>query len=145
MHHFLILIFLAAGALIAPALAQQNQIDYSRVTKDTTIQEKDVDLESMEAHGYGDIAEICRQMSPEQRAAILEAATARQKELEAMSPAERHKVEGDLKQAAGMLDQNMGLENVDASKLDTSKAKDVSGTMQDIKAYQNLQNPQPAQ
>lgn len=145
MHHFLILIFLAAGALIAPALAQQNQIDYSRVTKDTTIQEKDVDLESMEAHGYGDIAEIYRQMSPEQRAAILEAATARQKELEAMSPAERHKVEGDLKQAAGMLDQNMGLENVDASKLDTSKAKDVSGTMQDIKAYQNLQNPQPAQ
>ena len=145
MYHFLLLVLLAAGALIAPAFAEQNQIDYSRITKDTTIQEGDVDLESMEAHGYGDIAEIYRQMTPEQKAAVLQAATARQKELEAMTPAERHKVEAQLKETAHMLEQNMGLENVDAAKLDTNKAKDVSGTMQDMKAYENLQNQPQAE
>lgn len=105
------------------------------ITRERPVEESDINYGNFEAAGFGGIATLLQAMSPEQRKLVLEMAAQRQKELEAMTPEERHQVELQLHQTYDTIGTQTDFKTIDPNKLDVSKAKDLRGITQDMKTY----------
>lgn len=94
---------------------------------------EDINYRALETQGYGDVADILRDMTPEQRAEVLRQATMVQKDIENMTPEERYQLEVEMQQLNDVLFE--GDTTYDAQKLDPSKSKDLEGIRSDIDAF----------
>jgi hypothetical protein len=95
---------------------------------------QEIDYQSIDAAGYGDVSALLQGMSPDQRNGILEAAKEQEAQLRKMSPTELAALEQQMKTAYSSIDMS----KVDPSKLDVAKAKPIGGVMQDFKTFNGM-------
>ncbi len=139
MRRFSLIAFTLTTLFAGATLAADRQIDYGRITKeDASVNHRataDVDYGAMEASGFGNVADLLKSMTPEQRQQVLELAAKRQKELERMTPGQRKRLEAQLLEITNMIEGDVGFGNIDPAKLNTAKSKNLQGTLADIETY----------
>ena len=91
-----------------------------------------IDYDALDKEGYGDIAEMLRSMTPQERASVLEEAGAKQEDLQKLSPEQLDHLDTQLHKEAGTID----FQKVDPEKLNTSKTKPTPTIMKDLNTYQ---------
>jgi hypothetical protein len=91
-----------------------------------------INYHALEKEGFGNVADILKDMTPEQREEVLRQAKELEKELQTYSPEEREMLTDSLRSLDGAIPQH----GVEAKRLDPHKFKGLKGTKEDIKQYQ---------
>jgi hypothetical protein len=94
---------------------------------------QEINYNAISAAGFGDVARLLREMTPEQREAVLQQAAIKQQELQRMSPAEVEKLREQLRASGNTIE----MEKIDPSKLDPNKSKSAAEIQNDLQTYQD--------
>lgn len=107
-------------------------VPYSLSAEPNAVAPAPVNKASMEEAGFGSIATLLGEMSPEQRTEVMRQAAEKEKELQAMSPAEREALTAQMRAILATLDVG----KVEPTKLDPAHAGTVQQTRQSFDQYQ---------
>ena len=107
------LMFLLGWVFVAPAFAQE------------------VNYQSLQEEGFGDIGALLQSMSPEQRADVMREAEIKRRDLEKMTPEQRAALLGQLHAVHDTIDVG----KIDPAKLNTKKIKSTAEIQDDLGTY----------
>ncbi len=91
-----------------------------------------VNYRAMEQGGFGDVAKLLKEMTPEQREAVMKQAKLQEKELEKLTPAEQESLRKQLRATANTIN----MQGVDPAKLDVAKTKSADDIRKDLGTYE---------
>lgn len=94
---------------------------------------EDIDYKALDKDGFSDVSDLLKEMTPEQRAAVLQQAKKKQAELKKLSPQEQAHLRDQLRSTADTID----MKNVDPQKLHIEDSKNAHDTRQDLTTYQD--------
>lgn len=95
----------------------------------------DINYKSIEDAGFGQVSDVLKDMTPEQRAHLEREAENMLPELKAMTPSEIAELTQQLKEIQNTIDAS----TIDAKKLDTTKIKSFGETQKDLDTYMQHQ------
>ncbi len=86
---------------------------------------------SIEKEGFTEVGEILREMTPEQKKAVMEQAYKMMQELKNKTPEEIEAIKAQMHHMEGSLD----MQKIDVKKIDPAKSKGLHGIEKDINKY----------
>ncbi len=90
-----------------------------------------INYDNLEARGFGEVAHILKNMTPEQRNQVLEKARKIEKELKKLSPKEQQEIVNNLNQ----LNQLVDFQTIDIESLNPENADNLNGIRSKMKLY----------